>query len=214
MIHHLIQLLSTTIGTSSAEDKQFRISTTGLSAYAFPINGPNVLVSDTTIGLNEWHHVAYVYDGTQEGLYVDGSRVASRAWSNGYNGSHNISNSPNSVNYVGATYRWDSGYISGAFIGLLDTVRISTIARYSGDSFTAPTGDLASDQYTNLLYNFNEPVGSTTITDESGNGRDGTLGVGFTGATSPEFVPEPSSILAMLMGLSGIGGVALRRSRR
>jgi hypothetical protein len=87
------------------------------------------------------------------------------------------------------------------------------VARYTEAGFQPPDGDLTSDSYTNLLYNFNESAGSTTVTDLSTNGRNGTLGTGFTGATSPEFVPEPCSLITMVLGLGWLGGV-LRLKRR
>ena len=67
---------------------------------------------------------------------------------------------------------------------MIDTLRFSTIARYTGDLFTAPTSDLTSDSYTNLLYNFNETPSSTMVYDLSGNGRNGYFGTGFTGNLS------------------------------
>lgn len=122
-------------------------------------------------------------DGTQERLYLNGVIIGSRA------ASGNISNAPDSIFTIGAIHRVaDNSGIRPSFIGLLDTVRISDVARYSGSSFVPPAGDLTADANTQLLYNFNEPLGSTSVTDLSPRGNNGTFGIGFTGATSPEIV--------------------------
>jgi hypothetical protein len=64
------------------------------------------------------------------------------------------------------------------------------VARYSGLSFAPPTGDLAKDADTILLYNFNDATNSMTVKDESFLARTGTLGTGFTGATAPRLVSK------------------------
>jgi MYXO-CTERM domain-containing protein len=190
---------------SGAEDKILSMSASAAGGWAWPSTG---LGYSRTMPLNVWHHVAYIYDGNQQRLYLDGSQVVSQPTSGGAN----ISNSPGSTSAVGAIYR-DSRVIIG-FIGLIDTLRISTVARYTGTSFQTPDGDLTSDSYTNLLYNFNESAGSTTVTDLSTNGRNGTLGTGFTGATSPELVPEPCSLITMVLGVGGLGTLLGLRRRR
>ncbi|HEX2464932.1 MAG TPA: hypothetical protein VHR17_09915, partial [Thermoanaerobaculia bacterium] len=78
----------------------------------------------------------------------------------------------------------------------LDTLRISDSARYSGDSFTPPPGDLSDDANTVVLFNFavddiTFDQGTATVADLSGNMHTGTLGIGFPGATFPRI---PSTI--------------------
>ncbi|NQU20164.1 MAG: PEP-CTERM sorting domain-containing protein [Candidatus Nealsonbacteria bacterium] len=90
---------------------------------------------------------------------------------------------------------------------------MSDSARYSGISFTPPTGDLTSDANTQLLYNFNDPPGSTTVLDESPFGRTGTLGVGFGGATSPTLVPEPFTLILLTIGAVGLLAYGWRRRK-
>jgi len=92
--------------------------------------------------------------------------------------------------FVGAAWRPPEMPRKG-IVGYLDTLRVSRVARYSGERFDPPAGKLASDADTLLLYNFTETPGGIAVPDESGNGRTGLLGVGFKGATSPEFVPDP-----------------------
>jgi hypothetical protein len=166
--------------------------------YLYHPGGTAPLLSSATVSLNAWHHLAYVYDGSQERLYLDGSKVASRP------ASGDVLDFSYSMAAVGAIFR--DAHIVASFEGLIDTLRFSTIARYTGDSFTAPTGDLTSDAYTNLLYNFNEPQDSTIVYDLSGNGRDGYLGFGdFDGATSPTFIPEPCTLMLLGLGVAIFG---------
>jgi len=184
------------------EDKSLTFNQSQIQGFGYPLHNPNWLTGQVDLVADTWYHIAYVYDGSEERLYLDGNEIASRATSG------NIANSSGSIAAVGCLGHGHNGSLGNSFIGCIDTLRISTVARYSGTSFQAPTGDLASDQYTNLLYNFDEPAGSSVVRDLSGNGRDGTLGVGFVEATSPSLVPEPSSSLALLCGL---GGLAFRR---
>jgi hypothetical protein len=186
---------------SGFEDKSLGISSGPIAGFLYHVGGYERLESTATISLNAWHHIAYVYDGEEERLYLDGIKVGSRP------ASGDVEDYPSDVAAVGAIFRDD--HIAPSFQGLLDTVRFSTIARYAGDSFTAPTGDLTSDSYTNLLYNFNEPQNSTMVYDLSGNGRDGHFGIGFSGATSPTLVPEPATI-----GILSLGALSLIRRKK
>jgi hypothetical protein len=185
--------------TSAEEDKSLGIRSGGtVSGFLFHVGGYEPLLSSTTVSLNTWYHVAYVYDGSEERLYLDGIKVGSRT------ASGDAGDSSLGVTAIGAISR-DSIMMS-SFQGLLDTVRFSTIARYTGDSFTAPAGDLTSDSDTNLLYNFNEPQNSTVVYDLSGNGRNGYFGSGFSGATSPTLIPEPATICML-----GLGALSMLR---
>ena len=149
--------------------------------FAFDYDVVACCISATPLGLapDVFHHVAYVYDGAglEERLYADGALVGSRAAPNG-----DVSDG-DGLAHIGARER--DGAIAGSFIGDLDSVRVSDIARYSGASFTPPTGDMTSDAHTLLLYNFDEPRGSTTIVDSGPLGRDGTVAQGFATATAP-----------------------------
>ena len=191
--------------TFGQEDKSLGFDSNELLGYGFPVSG-SALRNTVSLALNTWHHVAFVYDGAQDRLYLDGSLVISRS-STGSIG--NASGNP----FIGAISRTDGFPVS--FQGYIDTLRISDVARYSGASFLAPIGDLASDANTQLLYNFDEASGSTTVADLSGNGHTGTLGTGFSGATSPQFiaaVPE-ASVVAGLLGTCGLGMMVRRRRR-
>jgi hypothetical protein len=175
------------------EDEQFDVLNGNLSAYAYPLDsGP---MSGSALSTGVQYDLAYVYDGSQERLYIDGSLVASRA------STGTISTGGITIAAVGAIYR--DGFINYSFLGTLQSLRISNTSRYSGSSYTPTYGDFSNDTSTILLYDFDSAPVNGTITDLSNTGHTGTLGVGFTGATSPTFVaapadvPEPAGLAAM-----------------
>jgi len=162
---------------SGFENKLLTARPTVIVGYNFLIAGETALVAEVTLARNEWHHIAFVYDGAEERIYVDGTLRASRS------GSGDVRDA-NGLPHIGAIFR--DGVVRTSFNGYMESFRISDVARYSGDTFDAPTGDLPSDANTQLLFNFDEAAGSTTIQDASPMTLTGTLGVGFDGATSPE----------------------------
>ena len=168
---------------SGAEDKQLSAGVSVCSGYGWPNGAPNTLQASLELEPFVWHHVAYSNDGFEERLYVDGNKVAARP------SGTNIgdSSAAGSSAAVGANKRNDAATFSPSFAGFIDSLRLSNVALYFGESFAPPTGDLTASPTTILLYNFNEEPGSPTIADLSGNGLIGMVGVGFTGATSPEF---------------------------
>jgi Concanavalin A-like lectin/glucanases superfamily len=147
-----------------------------LYGYNHPINGGFVIIGATPVSFDQWHHVAFVYDGSEERLYLDGTLVQSRP------ASGDVSDA-DGLGYVGAIFR--DGAARDSFIGLIDVLRLSDVARYAGSSFPPPSPDMTSDANTVLLYTFDEAPGSTTVADASSLTRTGTLGAGFGGATSP-----------------------------
>lgn len=164
-------------------DKRLGIAPTAVFGYTWPasVTVPFIAYAQLTVG--DWHHVAYVKQGTTESLYLDGNLIGTRACG------QNIGNGTGGDMWLGG--RFFDGQLYGGLIGEMDTVRISHVARYSGASFTPPTGDLTTDANTDILYNFDEPIGSSTVQDLSGHGHTGTLGIGYTGATSPAFTGLP-----------------------
>jgi len=113
-----------------------------------------------------WHHVALVWDGARQRLYVDGVKKATSS----IGGSLKISQA-----YLGAP----AG--AGPLTGTMDEVRLSKIARYT-DTFL-PACVWTTDTNTVALWHLNEGRG-TTITDSSGYGHNGTL----HGAPAPTWV--------------------------
>jgi hypothetical protein len=108
---------------------------------------------------NQWYHVAATYDSGNARVFVNG--VAGTSGSVG-----TVSHMP-VVRLGGMT-----GY--GFFAGQIDDVRISRIARYTGN-FTPPSAPLTADTETVALYVFDEESGQMA-SDVSGNGYHLMLG--------------------------------------
>ncbi len=108
-------------------------------------------MASTPLTADTWHHIAFVADGpsNEQRLYLDGVKVATQAGSGdiGDGGGDDFGHP-----FLGAIFR--DGTMQESFIGYLDTFRVSDNARYSGNSFTAPTGDLSDDANTVILFNF------------------------------------------------------------
>lgn len=103
-----------------------------LTARYGPSTGEGSLLTTLTVTDNAWHHTALVFDGGSVRLYCDGVLVASSA----------------TVRAAGTTV--GAGFTVGGFgtntafdfagaSGLVDEVRVSRIARYSGSTYTVPT---------------------------------------------------------------------------
>ena len=140
-----------------------------------------------TSGMNlldgQWHHIAFERWNNTWRTYVDGQLKAVRPVS-----ATPIANSSSSWMSVGAflyTFTTPVTDFRASFIGALDWIRVSSIARYTDATFSIPT-EPAPDQYTELLYDFNDETSSSTVQDSSSNHWDGQLGIGhFPDATSP-----------------------------
>ena len=58
---------------------RFLASSRKISFFTLPSDGSaDELTSETKIPLNEWHHLAYVYDGSFKRIYLDGQEIGSR----------------------------------------------------------------------------------------------------------------------------------------
>ena len=192
------------------EHKQLALSETGVSGMGFTLpTNQTSLSGDVAVSTGVFHHIAFVRDGGQERVYLDGLLVAQRA------AVGDIDDDGTSTPAVGAQIFQDTSFMAQSFIGQIDSLRISNVARYTGASFSAPQGDLGSDSGTLLLYNFGAAdLMGNQLADLSGNGHTGTLGLGFAGATAPEIlsaVPEPGTWALMLAGVACLG---LRRCHR
>ncbi|MEG4318588.1 MULTISPECIES: LamG domain-containing protein [unclassified Microcoleus] len=205
--------------TGGYEDKGLAAGLNALIGTNFPFYPGAPLASLTTLVSDTWHHIAFVQGGGSQRLYLDGQMVGTRP------AAGDIWNSDGG-GFIGALFR--DGATASSFIGHLDTLRISNVARYSGNSFEAPTGDLTSDANTQILYNFNlenyyQQDGFTWASDLSGNGRNGRFGTGFADATSPsvvvsvepsEPVPEPTTVLSTLAFGAVISSWRMKRKQQ
>ncbi len=157
--------------TNNFEDKHLLAGPNRLYGYGLLSLGAVDVAA--TVSLGAWHHVVYEYDGAVQRLYIDGIVVGSLSTP-----SASFSNA-SGLGHVGGSPH--TGFELG-FLGYLDSLRVSSIARYGGSSFVPILGDFAADLNTLVLYNFDD------FTDSSANGLDGTPGIGFSGATSPLIV--------------------------
>jgi len=123
---------------------------------------------DAVLGTETWHHIAGVYDGAQARLYIDGSLVA-RADAQG-------PRRTNDLPFVVGADVDGRGEPTSYFDGMIDEVRISRVARYTGDAFT-PKRRLASDRETAALLRM-DPVGGPWLYDSSGSRAHAWIGGG------------------------------------
>ena len=172
--------------TFAAEDKQLYAGIDRILGYNYPVGLLDA--AGLSLSADAWHHIAFVQDGSnnQQRIYADGNLIASQSVGGDIlDGAFGP--------FIGAGMR-DDGFLERSFIGLMDSVRISNVARYSGPSFAATIGDMGDDDNALILYNFNagdftDNNGVIEVTDVSGNGNTGRLGQGLTGATSPSLPP-------------------------
>lgn len=112
------------------------------------------------------HHVACTRTATEQVLWIDGARVASAAAGPF---PHPADGTPLAL---GGDFRTPPEMYT--FRGIIDEVRISSVARYAGAGPFTPARRFASDASTLGLWHFDE--GSGTVTDNAaGPGRDGVV---------------------------------------
>jgi len=121
----------------------------------------------TNININQWNHVACVYNGsTTLTTYVNGVAGTPDTSSSGDNSGTNTLE----VGRDSALGRYYDGFV--------DEVRVSNIARYSS-TFTPQTSPFVRDANTKLLLHLDEngsdPRVANTAFDDSGNGNHGTI---------------------------------------
>lgn len=114
---------------------------------------------NTGIDTTTWHHFALVRDSaTTLKYYIDGTQIGSTVTLDA------TDNFDSSVMYLG-NFVFQSGGATG-WNGYLDEIRISKIARYTGN-FTAPSSAFTNDSNTMLLIHCDGANNSTTFTDDA-----------------------------------------------
>jgi hypothetical protein len=168
------------------EDKALYASESTISGGAWTGVGYTGLQADAQLIAGRWYHLAFVRDGDEERLYLDGELQAQRTWA------PSIRNAANSERTLGAFQYTGGGPFAQAVGCQIDFVRVSDSVRYVGPTFSPPSeADLAADGNTQLLFFFDEPSGSAVIEDASAGNHDGVVGVGtFATATSPTLGAE------------------------
>ena len=119
------------------------------------VNGSTIIFqSSTAISTGVWTMLSFEREGNTHRLYINGTL-------------EETGSTPN---------RPDDGLFSigengfGDFDGYIDELRVSTVARYTGSSFTEPTSAFSPDALTNVLLHFDGANGSTTITNSAFSG--------------------------------------------
>lgn len=131
----------------------------GLRLRIFERDGYNQSITEgLTVSTNTWYHYALVKNGSTISIYRNGTQTGSITWA----GNFNLNNG--GVSYFGnLSTSVDPIY---GFLGYVDEIRISNIARYTA-GFTAPTSAFVNDINTLLLIHCNGANGSTTFTDDN-----------------------------------------------
>jgi hypothetical protein len=130
------------------------------------------LVGTSNLCDGNWHHVA-VYRNATSGLmelFADGAREDTYNGPTGsvmYDGDGPVTDS---YHYI-AKEKLNFTY---GYAGLIDEIRISSSQRYSGSTYSVPTGPFSSDASTIAIYHFDEGSG-TSAADSSGNGHNAAL---------------------------------------
>ena len=115
----------------------------GVPSFLVHLDGRYISVrARTNLETERWHHLAGVFDGSELRLFVDGRCVA-RALGSG-------SRTRNALPLLLGADVDRNGNPTSPFDGLIDDVRISTVARYDAD-FT-PSRTLESDDHTHAYY--------------------------------------------------------------
>jgi hypothetical protein len=138
----------------------------GVPAFYIHLGGRYVeaTASEPLLEVGRWHHLAGVFDGEETRLYLDGKLVAAVERS----GKRRRNDFPL---YVGADVD-PRGNPMSFFHGEIDAVRLSTSARYTGETFE-PVRRPAPDDATVLLLNMDAAIGPW-VYDESSGGRHPT----------------------------------------
>lgn len=98
-------------------------------------------VSSAPVPLNQWSHVAGVYDGTNINLYLNGVRVLQSA-------------TTNTDQSTGVKIGYHFSSVAEPFKGYLADVRVvKGVQVYSGTTYTVPTAPLTAISGTSLLVN-------------------------------------------------------------
>ena len=106
--------------------------------------------SKQKIAPGHWHYLAGVFDGSEVRVYLDGELVARRAGKG--------KRTPNALPLCIGADTDRRGQPTSSLPGWIDEVRVSNVARYTGDSYT-PAPRFVPDASTVLLLHLNRMVG-------------------------------------------------------
>lgn len=112
-----------------------------------------------TVG--SWFHAAFVMSGGTATIYIDGTSGGTDSRTGDFAGASQLN--------IGISYSGNADWE-----GYIDEVRVSGVARYSGN-FTPSTSEFTSDSDTILLLHMNGDNDGTAFTDSSSNGYTVTV---------------------------------------
>lgn len=147
---------------AKTESSEYGIFVSGGTAY-FTIHLDGRYIepksNEAKLEVGKWHHIAGVFDGKEVRMYLDGELMAKQEATG--------KRKTNGLPLVVGGDVDGRGLPTSYFDGDIDVVRLSSQARYSGDSIDVPV-ELKSDDETLLLLNCDRAIGPF-ITDDSGN---------------------------------------------
>lgn len=140
--------------------------------------------SSNALPTGRWVHFAYVVQDGIDRTYVDG--ILSSATTDAC-----LSRQNGASMHLGSALMADFERVLDSFGGKLDWIRISSVARYSGNNFIVPTEDeLVPDVQTNLLVTFNGSTTEDAFIDLSPHHYTLTPGAGVSNGKVPSIVPD------------------------
>jgi hypothetical protein len=169
--------------TGGLMNELMQLNAGDLETIAVGSGQPQLFFQGTAVTLNQWNHLAWCYDGTNVRLYVNGQLALTQAAPNGFDPI---------VQAEACSIGRNEGLPGDGdlpFTGDLAGLRISSVARYTGSSFTPPTVPFAADSSTMLLVDPSSFSSAPTSFSAPGSqGITATLGAGSSAATSPTWV--------------------------
>lgn len=134
-------------------------------------SSPSTIYGTTTVSTNTWNHVAvtFNYSDNTMSLYLNGSSTAevSRVYPAG--------NRVQSSDFFSLGQEWDNATASGFFAGQLDEVRVWSGIRSNSDITANQYREVATNASGLLAYYKMTNNTGTSVTDNTGNSRTGTL---------------------------------------
>ena len=132
----------------------------GKKGYSAGNAGPAYVVPD------KWAHVAGTLQGDTLRVYYDGKLRDTQDLATFFGRS----------TYVGALRFGRASYVDDLrYVGELDDVRLSNVARYTGETAARPTAILSIDGATEASWRFDETSGSTLIDAATAKKHDGSI---------------------------------------
>lgn len=153
------------LGLHTDSERKFR--TWAFNGPAYP-DDRTVLLSEETLELNKWYHVASVFNGSSLTLYINGVESSSVAIS----GSIDYTNVGNYGLNIGAFHDVNEHY---EFDGKIDEARIWNDVRTETEIIENMCQTLEGNEVGLVAYYRMNQSSGTSIPDISGNGNTGTL---------------------------------------